>query len=197
MTHVRNLAEIRLADAETVGGKAANLGEMIEAGYPVPNGFVMSRDGYWTALEEAGVRARVADLHASALANADDMQQLADACEQLPALVRSAGLTEELAADLTAAYRELGGSAPVAVGSSATGEDGAEASFAGMNASHTNVRGDHALAERVADCWTSPARKRPISPPIGMSGFGEALAHIRAVVFRRRGAPPHRQRRSR
>ena len=40
MTYVRDLADVRLSDAETAGGKGANLGELISAGFTVPPGFV-------------------------------------------------------------------------------------------------------------------------------------------------------------
>jgi pyruvate,water dikinase len=139
MTYVRDLAEIRLSDDETVGGKGANLGELISAGFTVPGGFVISRDGYWAALEHAGVRAELADLHAKAVANVDDTTALSEACDRMRDLVRLAGLTGDLRDEIAAAYHGMGGSTPVAIRSSATGEDGAEASFAGMNATYTNI----------------------------------------------------------
>ncbi|MEV0067935.1 MULTISPECIES: phosphoenolpyruvate synthase [unclassified Amycolatopsis] len=163
MTHVRNLADLRLTDAEVAGGKGANLGELIAAGFPVPPGFVITRDGYRAALETAGVRAEIADVHAKALTNVDDAAALAETCERLRVLVRSAGLTTELAEAVSTAYRELGDSVTVAVRSSATGEDGAEASFAGMNASFTNVVDESTLAQRVVDCWASLFSPRVVS----------------------------------
>ncbi|MGY2063108.1 PEP/pyruvate-binding domain-containing protein, partial [Nocardia gipuzkoensis] len=53
------------------------------------------------------------------------------------------------------AYHALGQQVPVAVRSSAVGEDGATASFAGMNVTRTNVRGDGDLIAAVRDCWAS------------------------------------------
>ncbi|MCG3754120.1 phosphoenolpyruvate synthase [Amycolatopsis sp. Poz14] len=182
MTHVRKLAEIRLVDAETAGGKGANLGELISAGYPVPDGFVVTRDAYWSALEAAGVRAEIADLHAKALIAVDDAQELAAACERLRELVRSAGLPPELASEVTGAYRALGDQPVVAVRSSATGEDGSEASFAGMNASYTNVVDEEALAARVVDCWTSLFSPRVVSYRASRGFTGEPAI---AVVVQR------------
>ena len=43
----------------------------------------------------------------------------------------------------------------VAVRSSATAEDTASTSFAGMNETFTNVSGDDALVDRIVDCWAS------------------------------------------
>ncbi|MEU7788890.1 phosphoenolpyruvate synthase [Amycolatopsis sp. NPDC049159] len=182
MTYVRDLAEIRLTDDETVGGKGANLGELISAGFPVPGGFVISRDGYWAALEQAGVRAEVADLHAKALANVDDATFLAAQCDRIRDLVREAGLTGELRAEIAKGYQELGAATPVAIRSSATGEDGAEASFAGMNATYTNIWGDHAVAEHVVDCWTSLFSPRVVSYRASRGFTGEPAI---AVVVQR------------
>jgi pyruvate,water dikinase len=53
------------------------------------------------------------------------------------------------------AYRAMGADSFVAVRSSATGEDGADASFAGMNETFTNVRGEQDLIEKVGQCWAS------------------------------------------
>ncbi|MDX3189756.1 phosphoenolpyruvate synthase [Streptomyces sp. MN03-5084-2B] len=182
MTYVRDLAEIRLTDDETVGGKGANLGELISAGFPVPGGFVISRDGYWAALEKAGVRTEVADLHAKALANVDDQQALAEQCDRIRELVRQAGLTGELREEIAQAYRGIGSATPVAIRSSATGEDGAEASFAGMNATYTNIWGDHAVAEHVVDCWTSLFSPRVVSYRASRGFTGEPAI---AVVVQR------------
>ncbi|RSD11662.1 phosphoenolpyruvate synthase [Amycolatopsis eburnea] len=182
MSYVRDLSEIRLADDETVGGKGANLGELISAGFPVPGGFAVSRDGYWAALEKAGVRSEVADLHAKALANVDDGEFLAEQCDRIRDLIRLAGLTGELREEIAQAYRGLGGSTPVAIRSSATGEDGAEASFAGMNATYTNIWGDHAVAEHVVDCWASLFSPRVVSYRASRGFTGEPAI---AVVVQR------------
>ncbi|RJQ87254.1 phosphoenolpyruvate synthase [Amycolatopsis panacis] len=182
MSMLRNLAELSLADAETAGGKGANLGELLAAGYPVPAGFVLTRDAYWTALEAAGVRAEVAGLHAKALTTVDDSGALASACDRLRELVRGAGLTPELKKAVEAAYTGLEARSGVAVRSSATGEDGAEASFAGMNASYTNVLDEPTLARRVVDCWASLFSPRVVSYRASRGFTGEPAI---AVVVQR------------
>ncbi|MFD8496065.1 phosphoenolpyruvate synthase [Amycolatopsis sp. NPDC059657] len=182
MSDVRGLAEISAADAESAGGKGANLGELIAAGFEVPGGFVLLREGYWKSMEQGGVRAEIADLHAKALANADDDEQLTVACASLRDLVREAGLSDELRDATVNAYRELGEDVIVAVRSSATGEDGAEASFAGMNASFTNVHGEDMLAERIVACWMSLFSPRVISYRASRGFTGEPAI---AVVVQR------------
>jgi cytochrome P450 len=59
------------------------------------------------------------------------------------------------AAAILAAYRDLGDDVPVAVRSSATTEDGADASFAGLQDTYLWVVGEAAVLEAVASCWAS------------------------------------------
>ncbi|QWF78009.1 phosphoenolpyruvate synthase [Amycolatopsis sp. CA-230715] len=181
MNHVRDLTDVSLADAVPAGGKGANLGELLGAGFPVPGGFVITRDGYLSAMDSAGARAEIAELHVKALACADDTARLTELCDRIRALVRSAGLTEDLRTQLGRAYQELGEPMPVAVRSSATGEDGAEASFAGMNATYTNVWGDD-LPARVLDCWASLFSPRVVSYRAGRGFTAEPAI---AVVVQR------------
>jgi pyruvate,water dikinase len=156
---VRALADVTAADAATVGGKAANLGELIRAGFPVPPGFVLSASAYLDAMERAGAREEIVDLHRRATAGADDPGELDALCGRAAAAVRAAGLPTDVAAVVRAAYDalpdEAGRGAFVAVRSSAVGEDAADTSFAGMNVTFTNVRGADALLERIVDCWAS------------------------------------------
>ena len=52
---IRPLADLSAADVPVAGGKGANLGELIRAGFPVPDGFVISTGAYAVAAEAAGV----------------------------------------------------------------------------------------------------------------------------------------------
>ncbi|WP_028927967.1 phosphoenolpyruvate synthase, partial [Pseudonocardia acaciae] len=163
---VRDLGAVSLADAATVGGKAANLGELIGAGFPVPAGFALTADSYLESMRRGGVRDQLARLHADALAAAPT--ELDGLCERMAGLVRRAGLPEPLADEIRAAYAALGepaSAAPetVAVRSSAVGEDASDASFAGMNATFTNVHGAEELLARIVDCWVSAVAPRVVA----------------------------------
>ena len=141
------------ADVGTVGGKGANLGELTKAGLPVPPGFVVSAQAYLRALEAAGVRDTLRE-SVEALARADQAEAAKRAAE-LRALVKGVGVPEAIRAQVLSAYERLGAQQRVAVRSSATAEDSATASFAGMNSTFTNVQGAEALLERIVDCWVS------------------------------------------
>ena len=99
--------------------------------------------------------------------NVDDQQALAATAQQLQAVILAAAIPGAVRDELTMAYRELSrrdGSmvALVAVGSSTTMEDTKQASFAGMNQSFLNVRGEDALVRKVREVWASLFSSRVI-----------------------------------
>ena len=145
--------ELMMSDVAIAGGKGANLGELVRAGLPVPEGFVVTAQAYLEAVDLARVRA---DLRERATrADAADQPSLASVASELQDLVRKAGIPDALRRDVLDAYRRLGGDPFVAVRSSATAEDSATTSFAGMNETFTNVRGEEELLARIVDCWAS------------------------------------------
>lgn len=141
------------ADVPRVGGKGANLGELTRAGLPVPPGFAITAQAYLDAMDEGGVRRALVDEVMAA--DTDSPAALDAAAERIRGLVHTAGVPAALRVAVTAAYAELGDTPFVAVRSSATAEDTGSTSFAGMNATYTNVRGPEELLERVVDCWAS------------------------------------------
>lgn len=152
---VRRFDEIGLDDAGTVGGKAANLGELAGAGLPVPPGYVVTGRAYLDALDRAGIRGSVREKFAAAKAAADDPDALAAAAAELRDVIRGLDIPADLRAAVLDAYHALGAGNPVAVRSSATAEDAAGTSFAGMHDTFTNVTGDEAVLARLCDCWAS------------------------------------------
>jgi pyruvate, water dikinase len=154
---VRPLESLGRADVALVGGKGANLGEMLRAELPVPGGFVVTTEAYQRFLRDAELETRVAMALASA--PVEDPERLRAAAEALRNLVRGAPVPDEVAEAVRDAYRALGDvsgqAVAVAVRSSATSEDNAQYSFAGMFESYLNVHGEEQLLERIRDCWAS------------------------------------------
>jgi pyruvate,water dikinase len=144
--------ELGRQDVPLAGGKGANLGELTHAGLPVPPGFVITAEAYLTAMAQGGardaLRQRLAQL------NVDSPDALMAGSKELRALVEKAGVPAALGQEIVAAYERLG-AGPVAVRSSATMEDAAGSSFAGMNETFTNVVGGEALLRAVVRCWMS------------------------------------------
>ena len=154
--------DITRTDIARVGGKGANLGEMTRAGLPVPRGFVIGVDAYARFRLDAGIGPAL-DRELATL-NVDDSAALQAASARLRAIVEGAATPPALAERIEAAYHELCGAAEqdclVAVRSSATAEDTAEFSFAGMFESFLNVSGGEELVKRVRSCWASTFHAR-------------------------------------
>ncbi|MBD3942125.1 phosphoenolpyruvate synthase [Microbacterium sp. NEAU-LLC] len=123
---VAPLTDFGREDLARAGGKGANLGELIRAGMPVPDGFVVTTDAY--------AAIRVPDRDRASYERAE-----------LPAALERA---------LADAYRALGEGA-VAVRSSATAEDLPGAAFAGQQDTYLNVVGHAELRDAVRRCWGS------------------------------------------
>ncbi|BBX71360.1 phosphoenolpyruvate synthase [Mycolicibacterium psychrotolerans] len=162
-TYVRDISTLTIADAEEAGGKGANMGEMVAANLPVPPGFVLLRDCYRESMRSGGVDAELNALHREALEAASDTVALTERCGRMQGLVHKAGVSDPVRRMILDAYRALGPASVVAVRSSATGEDGADASFAGMNATLTNITGEDGLIDAVVRCWMSLFSPRVIT----------------------------------
>lgn len=155
------LEELTLAAAPSVGGKAANLGELMRAGLPVPRGFVVPAQAYLRAMEIGRVRQDL--IETAALCDASDPTSLDLTADRQRELVQQAGIPFALLREILDAYGRLGDRCSVAVRSSATTEDGAASSFAGMHATFTNVTGEEALAAAISGVWQSVWGRRVIA----------------------------------
>jgi phosphohistidine swiveling domain-containing protein len=138
-------------DLATAGGKGANLGELVRAGFAVPDGFVVSTDAYTAVVEHSGLAATIAEC----LATGDDG-------EALRAGFATATVPDAVRAAIVDAYAGLG-AGPVAVRSSATAEDLPGAAFAGQQDTYLNVVGAEALLDAVRGCWGSLWTERAIA----------------------------------
>lgn len=138
-----------------VGGKAANLGELIHAGFTVPAGFCVTTAAYARASAAAGLDASLAEL--AAVSREETARQIALATAMRTALCQTP-LPPEVSEAVTRAYQALsatGEPLPVSVRSSATAEDLPEASFAGQQETFLNVIGSEALLTAVQRCFAS------------------------------------------
>ncbi|MCL2535004.1 MAG: PEP-utilizing enzyme, partial [Nocardiaceae bacterium] len=150
---IRPIDDLGPADAPSVGGKAANLGELTRAQFPVPPAFAIPEEAYLAAMDAAGIRTELST-RGAATRGADDAD-LARESGKLQALVRAVNLPDAMRVEICRAYDDLGDDVPVAVRSSAPAEDAADTSFAGIHESYTDVVGDDALIDAVRNCWAS------------------------------------------
>lgn len=140
------LSEVGRHDLAVAGGKGANLGEMNGLGLPVPQGFCVTAPAYAAQVAEWGL----GEVLAPALAQGDWAGVSAAAAR----IFQEQPLAPATEAAILQAYREMG-EPLVAVRSSATAEDLADASFAGQQETFLNVQGAEALLRAVRDCWAS------------------------------------------
>ncbi|HEV8214807.1 MAG TPA: phosphoenolpyruvate synthase [Gemmatimonadaceae bacterium] len=154
---IRPFAALTRADVPTVGGKGANLGEMTAAGLPVPPGFVLTIDAYQRFYESNALGERIAT-ELKAL-DADDPAALEASAKRLRQIILDGRVPDDLCHEIEEAYDHIApDEAPdprVAVRSSATAEDTAQFSFAGMFESFLNVSGKPELIDAVKRCWAS------------------------------------------
>jgi len=156
--------DIGKEDGPTVGGKGANLGEMVNAGFPVPNGFVVTVHAYQTFLNKAHIRSKIeAELHNLDVSKSDELEKVALRVQKI---ITRSDFPEDIAKDIVSAYFQLSGSSmrhlAVAVRSSATAEDLPGASFAGQQATFLNVEGEANVIEKVKEAWASLFTARAI-----------------------------------
>jgi pyruvate, water dikinase len=161
IANVLTLGDVGKEDEPVVGGKAANLGELLHGGFPVPGGFVVTAQAFLRAMERGDVRSRLAEVATGV--DVESSEALTAASDELRRLVAEAGIDAELREDISEACRHLGRDAVVAVRSSACGEDSAQTSFAGMNATFTNVLGVDGVLDSVVECWQSAFGERVLS----------------------------------
>jgi len=151
--------DIRKEDIALVGGKGANLGELVNAGIPVPNGFCVTAQAYYYFLEKTGIKAKLEkDLKGL---NADDNKKLNAVAKEIKRTIVNAKMPEDLVKQIKDAYHKLGGF-PVAVRSSATAEDLPDASFAGQQTTYLNVTTPDDVVKSVKNCFASLFEARAI-----------------------------------
>jgi pyruvate,water dikinase len=179
---VRTLGDLARADIPYAGGKGANLGELVAAGLPVPPGFVVGAPAYAAFVDGTGLRERIA----ARLEHVDvnDSDELASSTAEVREMVTDEPIPDWLVQSIEDAYAALAGDGappPVAVRSSATGEDTASASFAGMNETFLNVRGAQDVVDAVRRCWASLFGGRTVFYR-AKRGLGQADMDIAVVV---------------
>ena len=148
MRFVVSLGDLGQDDIPTAGGKAANLGELVRAGFSVPDGFVITTEGYVTAIQplHLNIPERVGAGEGAGV-RAD---------------IETASIPADLRTEIGNSYAALG-SVPVAVRSSATAEDLPGAAFAGQQDTYLNVVGETPLIDAVQRCWGSLWTERAIA----------------------------------
>ena len=163
--YVKKFEELSKSDIGIAGGKGANLGELTQAGIPVPPGFVVTAQAYKYFMDEAGINDQVMSILDAIDIN--DTKALQAAAEEIKTIIIESPIPEDLVLFIREYYNELcqrvgEDDTDVAIRSSATAEDLPEASFAGQQDTFLHVSGDDEVIEYIRKCWASLFEARAI-----------------------------------
>ncbi len=158
MTFLKNFTEISKTNTAIAGGKGASLGEMTQAGIPVPPGYVVLSEAYDHFIHETDL---IVEIEAT-LDKVDikEIHTVEHASERIQALIKAQEFPQDLKKPILKAFKELD-SKYVAVRSSATSEDSATAAWAGQLDSYLNTTESN-LLENIKECWASLFTPRAI-----------------------------------
>src|SRR5437762_71716 len=179
---------LRMSDVHRVGGKNASLGEMISqlagSGVRVPGGFATTAFAFHEFLDANDLRHRIDQ--ALAALDVDDVAALGRSGASIRGWITGATLPAQLDAAIRAAYDQLGTQSPgisVAVRSSATAEDMADASFAGQQETFLNINGIDNILHAVREVFASLYNDRAIAYRVH-HGFTHAEVALSAGIQR-------------
>ena len=179
---VVSLNDVGKNDLAMVGGKGASLGEMINAGIPVPGGFAVTAQAFRDFLDRSGISQKLFD---ALKVDINDQSQLLKAEKAAKKLIMDARVPADIEAAIKSAYEDMikkeGKEVFVAVRSSATAEDLPDASFAGQQETYLNVRGAQAVFDSVRKCWASLYGARAIFYRVEQ-GFEHEKVNLSAIV---------------
>lgn len=158
MSYTKPFKELNKSNADIAGGKGASLGEMINSGIPVPDGYVVLADTFEKFIRDTDliqeIDAILNDVDHKAVHTVDE------ASEKIQGLIKQAEMPKSIADEIISSFDTLNAEF-VAVRSSATAEDGADHAWAGQLDSYLNITKDNVL-EKVQHCWASLFTPRAI-----------------------------------
>jgi len=160
--HALWFKDIDKDDIPLVGGKGANLGELVKAGIPVPDGFVVTAKAYFDFINSTSIKRKImTELDGL---DVEDSDKLMEASERIKLAIMQADIPKDIVEEIKSFYMELCGESDkyVAVRSSATAEDLIEASFAGQQESFLEIKGWKSVVNHVQKCWASLFTARAI-----------------------------------
>ncbi len=158
MELILSFGKIGKNDAAIAGGKGASLGEMTQAGIPVPPGFVVLASTFEKFLEETDLNVEIDSVLETV--KHEEMHTVEHASEKIQGLIHAATMPDDIAHEIRKHFATLGAEF-VAVRSSATAEDSSSAAWAGQLDSFLNTT-EATLLLNVQKCWASLFTPRAI-----------------------------------
>ncbi|RAP49635.1 MAG: phosphoenolpyruvate synthase [Methanosphaera sp. rholeuAM74] len=165
MNYVEFFEHLGKNDIPVAGGKGANLGELTNAGIPVPPGFVITSETYRKFITKTGIADRINAMLTGLDIN--DTNKLNQVSDDIKELIIKTDIPDEIQRIIIEAYNSLClkveiNDVVVAIRSSATAEDLPDASFAGQQETYLNISGINDVLDNVRKCWASLFEARAI-----------------------------------
>jgi phosphohistidine swiveling domain-containing protein len=179
MGYVVGLDHAEATELSLVGGKGANLAKTMQAGFPVPPGYCVTTDAYTAFIESNQLESKINGILEGL--DTSDNDRLEAATAEIRELIEGADVPSDIADAIRSEYGGLEGEPYVAVRSSGTAEDLAEASFAGLHETYLDVRGPDEVVDAVRRCWASLWTPRATSYRAD-KGFDSSAVGIAVVV---------------
>jgi pyruvate,water dikinase len=177
--YVMHFNEVDRTNLSEVGGKGANLGEMVKAGFPVPPGFCITTSTYRDFIAASSEMDRFFDLLDQL--KPDQPEEIIKLGKLIRDHLLTIPISQTIKLSILDAWKVLGEERAYAVRSSATAEDLPTASFAGQQETYLNVKGIDQLLQAVRKCWSSLFADRAIIYRI-KNGFGHRSVYLSVVV---------------
>ncbi|MFH1175027.1 MAG: PEP-utilizing enzyme [archaeon] len=155
---IKPFTALTMRDVSIAGGKGASLGEMLQAGIPVPDGFVILASTFDVFLKTNKLDATIAAILAKT--EHEETAAVEESSRKIQTRILNAAIPKGIQTEITAAFAKLD-TMYVAVRSSATAEDSSSAAWAGQLDSHLNTT-KATLLENVKRCWSSLFTPRAI-----------------------------------
>jgi pyruvate,water dikinase len=184
--YINRLSELNKDSLPQAGGKGANLGVLINAGLPVPPGFVVTTSAYRAHLEASGLKERIE----KSIENLkeQDIDRISEVSKCISSWIEEAPMPVMVQEELNTAFENFSKQMSldtkqllVAVRSSATAEDLPSASFAGQHETFLGVSGKEDMFKHVKKCWASLWSSQAISYRVSM-GFDHLKVDLAVVV---------------
>lgn len=169
-----SLDKVGKEDIKSVGGKGANLGQLLKYGVPVPSGFAVTTMSFERLIRDSNIGDTIKDIIDHT--DVDDAVALVESSTRIKQMILSCIMPKEIEEIITKFYQRLISDSDgdtqsnnrndlvplVAVRSSATAEDLPNASFAGQQSSFLNIRNKPELLNCIKKCWASLYEPRAI-----------------------------------
>lgn len=164
LVYIKWFEQLNKSSLIEAGGKGANLGEMINAGFPIPPGFVVLTNAYFFHIKQNDIVLEITEILSTLDVNNND--ELNNASEKIKEFILGGEMPLEIKNQIISNYEKLntraGKECYVAVRSSASAEDLPQASFAGQQSTFLNIKGADNVVEAVKECWASLFEPRAI-----------------------------------